>query len=338
MALTNSQYDQIMHVYEQRRLDNEYRLRERFQKAYSLIPELEELDHSISSLSVQKAHRLLDGDDQALTSLKEELHSLIRSKRLLLTSRGLPADYLELHYTCPDCRDTGYIGDQQCHCLKRSVIGLLYEQSNLQKILDQENFSTCSLEYYSRSHIDPKTGRSSLEAIQTALKVCHNFIDTFSDEFHNILLYGDTGVGKTFLSHCIAKELIDTSYSVIYFTAAQLFDIFAQNRFGRRDGQNPDTQGHIYDCDLLIIDDLGTELPNSFTVSQLFTCLNERILRQKPTIISTNLALDDIQAIYSERTFSRISSNYTILRLTGDDIRIQKKLLNLGGTNDATPQ
>ena len=95
---------------------------------------------------------------------------------------------------------------------------------------------------------------------------------------------------------------------------------------------------NILDCDLLIIDDLGTELPNSFTVSQLFTCLNERILRQKSTIISTNLALDDIQSIYSERTFSRISSNYTILRLTGDDIRIQKKLLNLGGTNDATPQ
>lgn len=338
MALTNSQYDQIMHVYEQRRLDNEYRLRERFEKAYSLIPELEELDHSISALSVRQARKLLDGDDLALASLKEELHSLIRGKHKLLVSRGLPEDYLELHYTCPDCRDTGYIGDKQCHCLKKAVIGLLYEQSNLENILDKENFSTCSLDYYSRGHIDPKTGRSSLEAFRTALKVCHNFIDTFSTEFHNILLYGDTGVGKTFLSHCIAKELIDTSYSVIYFTAAQLFDIFAQSKFGRKQEQNPDIQDHIYDCDLLIIDDLGTELPNSFTVSQLFTCLNERILRQKPTIISTNLALEDIQSIYSERTFSRISSNYTILRLTGDDIRIQKKLLNLGGTNDATPQ
>ena len=98
-----------------------------------------------------------------------------------------------------------------------------------------------------------------------------------------------------------------------------------------------DTYRYILECDLLIIDDLGTELPNSFTVSQLFICLNERILRQKSTIISTNLALDDIKTIYSERTFSRISSNYTILRITGDDIRIQKKLLNLGGTNDVTP-
>ena len=111
----------------------------------------------------------------------------------------------------------------------------------------------------------------------------------------------------------------------------------AANTFGRKDEPDSHAHEHIYDCDLLIIDDLGTELPNSFTTSQLFICLNERILRQRSTIISTNLALEDIQSIYSERTFSRISSHYTILRLTGDDIRIQKKLLNLGGTNDATP-
>lgn len=200
----------------------------------------------------------------------------------------------------------------------------LYTQSNLKDILDKENFSTCSLSYYSRNHIDPLTGRSSLESMETALNVCHNFVDTFSKEFHNILLYGDTGVGKTFLSHCIAKELMDSTYSVIYFTAAGLFDILAENTFGKRQDKDSDVFEHIYDCDLLIIDDLGTELPNSFTVSQLFICLNERILRQKSTIISTNLALEDIKSIYSERTFSRISSNYTILRITGDDIRIQK--------------
>ena len=124
---------------------------------------------------------------------------------------------------------------------------------------------------------------------------------------------------------------------MIYFTAAQLFDIFAKSTFRREEEAGADCE-HIYSCDLLIIDDLGTELSNSFTTSQLFICLNERILRQKPTIISTNLALEDIKSIYSERTFSRISSNYTLLRLTGDDIRIQKKLLNLGGTKDAATQ
>lgn len=337
MALSNSQYDQIMRAYEQRQLDNEYRLRERYEKAHSLIPALEELDRSISSLSVRQARKLLDGDDQALSALRDELHSLIHDKRMLLKQHGFAEDYLELWYTCRDCQDTGYIGDKKCHCFRKAVTRLLYEQSNLQEVLNKENFSTFSLDYYSPGHIDPLTGRSSLESVQTALKVCRRFIDTFAEEFQNILLYGDTGVGKTFLSHCIAKELIDTSYSVVYFTAARLFEVFAENTFGRREEQDSHAHEHIYDCDLLIIDDLGTELPNSFTVSQLFICLNERILRQKPTIISTNLALEDIQSIYSERTFSRISSHYTILRLTGDDIRIQKKLLNLGGTNDATP-
>ena len=337
MALSNSQYDHLMRAYEQQQLDNEFQLRKRYERAYSLIPELEELDHSISSLSVKKARLLLDGDKNALSSLKEEIESLSARKPALLKAHGLPANYLEMHYRCPDCKDTGYIGTQKCHCFKKAIVDYLYTQSNLKDILAKENFSTCSLSYYSRNHIDPLTGRSSLESMETALKVCHNFVNTFSDEFHNILLYGDTGVGKTFLSHCIAKELMDSAYSVIYFTAAGLFDILAENTFSKKQNTDADVFEHIYDCDLLIIDDLGTELPNSFTISQLFICLNERILRQKSTIISTNLALEDIKSIYSERTFSRISSNYTILRITGDDIRIQKKLLNLGGTNDVTP-
>lgn len=336
MALSNSQYNQMMRTYEQRRLENERGLRERYNEAYRLIPELEETDHKISSLSIKKARQLLDGDEKALFSLKEELNTLILRKKQLLKDNGLAPDFLELRYTCPDCQDTGYIGTEKCRCFKKAIVELLYEQSNLKEILKKENFSTFSPVYYSRNHIDPLTGRSALESIQTALKVCHDFVNTFSKDFRNILFYGDTGVGKTFLSHCIAKELIDTSCSVVYFTAAQLFDVLAENTFGRGE-QDSDIQEHIYDCDLLIIDDLGTELPNSFTVSQLFICLNERILRQNATIISTNLALEDIKSIYSERTFSRISSNYMILRLTGDDIRIQKKLLNLGGTNDATP-
>ena len=140
-------------------------------------------------------------------------------------------------------------------------------------------------------------------------------------------MYGDTGVGKTFLSHCIAKELLEQSYSVIYFTASQLFDILAKNTFDK-DADAGLVHDHILDCDLLIIDDLGTEFANSFTTSQLFICLNERILRKKSTLISTNLALEDIRNIYSERIFSRITSTYTVLRMTGDDIRIQKKLMN----------
>lgn len=337
MALSNSQYDQLMRTYELRQLDNEHRLRMRYENAYTLIPKLKELDDDISSLSVSQARCLLDGDDSALGQLKEQLSLLFDEKRKLLKDAGLPENYLELQYTCPDCRDTGYIGTDKCHCFQKAIVDLLYTQSNLRSVLKEENFSNFCIDYYSSNHIDPLTGRSSLESIQTALRICHQFVDNFSDEFSNILLYGDTGVGKTFLSNCIAKELMDRCYSVIYFSASQLFEYFAQNTFTRREEHTSDVFEHIYNCDLLIIDDLGTELPNSFTVSQMFICLNERILRKKPTIISTNLTLDDIKSIYSERIFSRISSNYMMLRLTGDDIRIQKKLLNLGGTNDVTP-
>lgn len=337
MALSNSQYDQLMRTYEQRQLDNEHALRRHYDVAYANVPELQELDDTISSLSIRQARLLLEGDDSALTHLKEEVSLLIAQKAALLKKNGYPEDYLSLHYHCPDCKDTGYIGTNKCHCFKKAIVDLLYTQSNLQEILEKENFSTCRSGFYSCNHIDSLTGRSSKESFQIAYKACREFVDTFSTEFRNILLYGDTGVGKTFLSHCIAKELIEDSHSVIYFSASQLFDYFAKNMFSKKEEQDDDALEHIYDCDLLIVDDLGTELSNSFTISQLFICLNERILRQKSTIISTNLALEDIKSIYSERIFSRISSSYSMLRLTGDDIRIQKKLLNLGGTKDVTP-
>ena len=328
MALTNSQYEQIMRTYEQHRLDNEHRRRRRYADIEKKIPRIRELDDEISSLSLQQARRLLEGDASALDTLKEKIHALSKKKLALLRENGYPSDYLDLHYTCPDCQDTGYIGDRKCHCFKKAIIDLLYTQSNLQEVLDRENFDTFSMEYYSGSHIDRLTGRSSREAMEIALKSCHEFVDTFGEEFRNLLLYGDTGVGKTFLSHCIAKELIDSAHSVIYFSAFDLFDQLAKSAFSRQDTQESSMlEEYLYDCDLLIIDDLGTELTNAFVSSQLFLCINERLTRRKSTLISTNLSLEQFSDTYSERVFSRISSSYTMLKLIGNDIRIQKKLL-----------
>ena len=159
--------------------------------------------------------------------------------------------------------------------------------------MEKENFDTFSLSYYSDNHIDPKTGRSSLTNMKNAYLTCREFADTFADNFRNLFLYGDTGVGKTFLSNCIAKELIDHAYSVIYFTAFELFDTIAKSKF-EKDNTAEIMYEHIF----------------------------------KSTIISTNLSLESLVEIYSERTFSRITSNYTMLKLTGDDIRIKKKLMN----------
>ena len=327
MALSNSQYDAILRTYEQKQRNNRDLLDKRRQTVYNQIPELENLHNSLSLLGVKQARKLLNGDEHALQELKEERKKLTDRKAMLLTSAGYPADYLEPIYDCADCRDTGYIGNQKCHCFQKAIIDLLYTQSNLKNVLAKENFGTFSFAYYSENHVDSVTGRSSLETMQNAHRTALEFVDTFSDEFRNLFLYGDTGVGKTFLSNCIAKELIDRAFSVIYFTAYDFFDTLAKSKFEKDDTAEMISE-HIFDCDLLIIDDLGTELPNSFTVSQLFLCLNERLLRRKSTVISTNLSLESIVDIYSERTFSRITSNYTMLKLTGDDIRIKMKLMN----------
>ena len=136
------------------------------------------------------------------------------------------------------------------------------------------------------------------------------------------------GVGKTFLSNCISKELIESGFSVIYFSAPAFFNILAQSAFDKSDTDAQNMREYIYDCDLLVIDDLGTEYTNPFVTSQFFSCINERILGRRSTIISTNLSLDSLVDLYTERAFSRITSNYIMLKLFGDDIRIKKKLLN----------
>lgn len=327
MALNNSQYDTIIRTYEQKQLHNRNVADKRRENAYKQLPKLRELHQSISELSVKQARKLLEGDENALTELKARIKDLSEQGKKLLVSAGFPADYLEPVYDCADCKDTGFIGNQKCHCFQKAVIDLLYTQSNLKHILQKENFDTFSMDYYSRNHIDPKTGASSLANMQKAFWTARDFVDSFGKEFRNLFFYGDTGVGKTFLSNCIAKELIDRSFSVIYLSTFELFDTLAKSKFGKDEAADQMNE-HIFNCDLLIIDDLGTEMANSFTVSQLFLCLNERILRRKSTIISTNLSLESLVDIYSERTFSRITSNYTLLKLTGDDIRIKKKLMN----------
>ena len=194
----------------------------------------------------------------------------------------------------------------------------------VKSILENENFNTLTLDYYSDTPIDPSTRRSPLDNAKLAVAACHSFIERFDCSFENLFFYGCTGVGKTFLSNCVAKALMDSGHSVLYFTSFQLFNILEESKFH----QNADAkqqENDLFTCDLLIIDDLGTELTNSFSVSQLFLCLNERLLRRKSTIISSNLDLDKLFDTYSERNFSRIISNYTLLKLTGADIRLQKR-------------
>lgn len=325
MSLTNAQYDEIMRGYQSRQLRNRYLTQERLDAVYAKLPQLKSINDTIASLSVEAARKKLDDDNLSYNLLKKKIEDLRVEKTALLTNSGFDNDYFEPVYTCKDCKDTGYINGEKCHCFKQEVINVVYSQSNIRNILSRENFNSFSYEYYSDEEINPTTGLSSLDTAKRAVDECKRFIQDFDNKPKNLFFYGNTGVGKTFLSNCVAKELLEQGYSVIYFTAFQLFDILSKGVFDR-DADAIAAHQNIFDCDLLIIDDLGTEFANSFTTSQLFLCVNERLLRQKSTIISTNLNLNQMVDMYSERTWSRISSNYTLIKLFGDDIRIQKKL------------
>ena len=321
MPLTNSQYEAIIREYDRRQSENHYRLVFRKEEVYKKCPEIEQIDESIASLSLIQAEKLLNGDEMALQSLKADIEKLTLRKSELLTSLGYGADYLQPQYVCKDCRDTGYIKRQKCHCFTQAAIDMIYTQSNIKSVLEEENFAHFNFDLYSDKEVDPLTGMTPLENVKNAVKICKDFIENSDITGGNLFLYGGTGVGKTFLSNCVAKELLDRNHSVIYFSATQLFDVFKKNAYEKSPEVADDYQ-NIFDCEVLIIDDLGTEVPNTYTNSQLFMCINERVLRKKSTIISTNLSLNELAETYSERTFSRISKNYTLIKLFGEDLRL----------------
>lgn len=327
MPLQNSQYDTIMREYNRKQLAHRHTLEEHKMEAYGKIPRLREIDREITAISLQAIRRRLNSAPATIsTTYKQEIAALGEERKQLLLSNGYPADYLVMQYDCPTCQDTGYVDGQKCQCFKKATVDLLYTQSNLQEILQKENFDSFSFDYYSDTIRNETTGMTARETAKDAVRKAWQFIDTFDKRFQNLFLYGNTGVGKTFLSNCIARELIDRANCVIYFTAFDLFDILAKNTF-QKSSNMAGTQEDILACDLLIIDDLGTELTNTFVASALFQCINERIMRKKSTIISTNLSLDQFSDTYSERIFSRITSHYTMVKLIGNDIRIQKRLL-----------
>lgn len=329
MALSNSEYNLIMREYEERRYKAKWELDERVSEVYEKIPRIKEIQDEISTVAVDNMKSRLFGKFTA-GEAKDELHrkieALVTEKEKLMKAYGYSPSYLQMQYVCSDCRDTGYIENEKCHCLKDKITELLYSRSNLKEILNKENFDTFNISLYSDKFADKVTGAKASENIKRVLETCKNFAKKFGTEFENLFIYGETGVGKTFLTNCIAKEVMDSSHSVIYVSAIHMFEVLAAEQFGKNDTQNLTGAYDFINCDLLIIDDLGTELVNSFTSSSLFNCINERFLNKKPVIISTNLSIGDIRQMYSERVFSRIASNYTMLKIFGEDLRIVTSL------------
>lgn len=328
MALTNSQYQEIMRDYHAQQLRNKHEQDARIKEIYEKIPAIRELDEAVSSRALQRGRELLKGDDQALLRLREETRDLREQKQLLLEARGYPADYLEMKYRCRLCQDTGYDQEQKkCGCFKQAQIRLLYTQSNLARVLAQENFATFSFDYFDDSKIEPSIGTTVAAYMKNVYRWCMEFVRDFDQKGGNILFTGNTGRGKTFLTNCIARELIDRYHSVIYLSSHRLFEVFSKYRFEyQTEEEMKNMYQFILECDLLIIDDLGTELNNSFISSQLFFCINQRLVSAKSTIISTNLSVDRLRDEYTDRVASRIMSHYTMIPLYGEDIRLKAEL------------
>lgn len=326
MSLLQRQTDAVLREYDKIQIENKHELDLRKSEVYSRIPEYEELDSKIATDSINWVIASIAGGTDSIEDIKKSNQRISKRREELLLGAGFPADYLDPVYRCSKCKDTGFVGNEKCECFKKMLVNQLYTASNIKNAVACENFATFSFDYYSDKPEDGEKGVSPLKNMQKAVDTARNFVVNFDGEFSNLLIYGETGVGKTFLCNCIAKELMDSGHSVIYQTEYEFFDAIKAHAFAtRNDDDTVDEKfACLLDCDLLIIDDLGAELTNSFTNSELFRIINERILCRRSTVISTNLKPAEIKRDYSDRIFSRIAKDYTLLKIFGKDIRFSK--------------
>ncbi|MGB9780330.1 ATP-binding protein [Caldanaerobacter sp.] len=319
---------EILKEYEMKRDRAEREAILRRNQLYKEIPELEKIDDKIKEIGIQITQAVFrepEKSKELLNSLKERLNLLKKKKIQILKSHGYPEDYLEPKYECNICKDTGYVNGKRCKCFNQKLINIYYKQSSIAEILQRENFSNFNFEYYSdKPYGDKPSPRANMKNI---VEYALNFIKHFDTIQESLFFYGNSGLGKTFLANCIAKELLDRGKSVIYRTAPELIEGLRVNKL------NPDSEVYneylelLKECDLLIIDDLGTEPITAFSLQEFFNILNSRLLMGKKFIISTNLPLSEIMAIYPERIYSRIFGHFKLLNFYGEDIRLKKKMI-----------
>ncbi len=314
--------------YEKKRDRKARELELRKREVYEKLPVVKEIDQAIFKTGVQMARSVLakEGEAKDLINLsKERLNKLQRDKAIILTEANIPLNYLELDYDCEKCKDKGYLEDgRKCSCLGQKLVSRLYYMSNIEKSLERENFDSFDLERFSNEPYGDEL-RTPRENINDIRKMAENFVMNFDcDNQENLLFYGGTGLGKTFLSNCIARELIRKEKIVIYQTAFNILELVRKYRFDNDNKASNKYQYELlFDADLLIIDDLGTESKTGYSTSEIFNIVNSRILGNKKTLISTNLTTKEISNRYSERVYSRVLDKFTPLKFYGKDIRWQ---------------
>ena len=316
---------------EERRRARSDRLERLRAEAYAREPRLERLDRQLQgTMSQLVAAALRRGEDpaQAVRDIKERNLDLQRQRAVLLGGLGLPEDALDDKPQCPLCRDTGWQGAKMCQCLQQLCA---QEQiRELSKLLDlgEQSFDTFRMDYYSQTPW-PGRGASPRENMELVYEVCLNYAQKFGRfYFKNLFLSGAPGLGKTFLSACIARTVSENGFSVVYDTAGNVFAQFEARKFQRDsdDGREARDETRRYlNCDLLILDDLGSELTTQFTQSALYELVNSRLVAGRNTVISSNLTLEEAARRYSPQISSRLEGEYHVLRFFGDDIRLLKK-------------
>ena len=303
--------------------DRESENRQHLAQAYARVPRIREIDMQLRRTMAQAAQAaFLQGSDGRELLEKARLENLeLQQERAILAMENFEEGFLDESPICDSCGGSGYIGATMCECLRELC---RQEQKKEVSILSggRETFNQFNLDYYP-DRLDPKYGASPRTIMERNFKICRTYALTFTPNAGNLLFVGGTGLGKTFLSACIARAVADRGYSVVYETASHLFGKLEQARFNSTEETRREA-AKFTDCDLLIIDDLGTEMPGQFVTASLYSLLNDRLLMNKPMVISTNLNVDEMTRRYSPQIASRIHGGFKGLAFVGEDIRVIK--------------
>jgi len=303
--------------------DRESENRQHLAVAYTRVPRIREIDMQLRRTMAQAAQAaFLQGSDGREQLEKARLKNLeLQQERAILAMENFEEGYLDDSPICDKCGGSGYIGSNMCECLTELC---RQEQKKEVSVLSgsREAFNQFRLDYYP-DRIDPKYGASPRTIMERNLKICRTYALTFAPSAGNLLFVGGTGLGKTFLSACIARAVADRGYSVVYESAGHLFGKLEQAKFNPTEEARREA-ARFTDCDLLILDDLGTEMPGQFVTAAFYTLLNDRILAGKPMVISTNLNIDETARRYSPQIASRLQGSFQGLTFVGEDIRVLK--------------
>ena len=320
MGYNKENYSRIRKAYQTKYLKAYEEADRRTAEVHQKSPEIAQIDRELATTSAQIALAAIGtgAEYQAKLAEVEKRNLALQEKRVaLLAKMGYPADYTLPPYECALCRDSGFVGTKMCACMRRELILSAYESSGLGQLMKHQSFDTFSLDYYTGTPEEIARMHDNFELLREYAKTFHLHADS-------LLLTGPTGLGKTHLSTAIAKYVIDQGFDVYYTTTTSMVSDFEHAQFGRGLGDPAASYGRYLDCDLLILDDLGTELVTSFTNSCLYMVLDNRINLQKPIIINTNLTAKEIQEKYTPRIASRIFGEFRPFVFVGTDIRRQK--------------